>query len=258
MKIISLGLGIQSTAMYIMSTLGDIDRADYAIFADPGAELPDTYMLWEDLNKWSKDNNGIPLIKKTKSLYKDIIEGLNSYGARWASIPAFSEKGGMIRRQCTGEYKVDVVMKEIRKLQNLRKYQKMSPTEVWLGISLDEIQRMKLSRVHRVTYKYPLIDRKITRSECKDYLEKNGFLNVKKSSCVFCPYHNNNQWRDIKSNYPEEWKKVLKVDNAIRDLTKKGIKDKLYLHASRVPIEDTYLQEDQEELFMCEEGYCGI
>ena len=45
MKIISLGLGIQSTAMYIMSTLGDIDRADYAIFADPGAELPDTYIL---------------------------------------------------------------------------------------------------------------------------------------------------------------------------------------------------------------------
>ena len=258
MKIISLGLGIQSTAMYIMSTLGDIDRADYAIFADPGAELPDTYMLWEDLNKWSKDNNGIPLIKKTKSLYKDIIEGLNSYGARWASIPAFSEKGGIIRRQCTGEYKVDVVMKEIRKLQNLRKYQKMSPTEVWLGISLDEIQRMKLSRVHRVTYKYPLIDRKITRSECKDYLEKNGFLNVKKSSCVFCPYHNNNQWRDIKSNYPEEWKKVLKVDSKIRDLTKKGISDRLYLHASRKPIEDAYLQEDQEELFMCEEGYCGI
>ena len=43
MKIISLGLGIQSTAMYIMSSLGKIERADYAVFADPGAELPDTY-----------------------------------------------------------------------------------------------------------------------------------------------------------------------------------------------------------------------
>ena len=42
MKIISLGLGIQSTAMYLMSSLNYIDRADYAIFADPGAELPDT------------------------------------------------------------------------------------------------------------------------------------------------------------------------------------------------------------------------
>ena len=119
MKIISLGLGIQSTAMYLMSSLGEIDRADYAIFADPGAELPDTYELWDELSKWQKKNNGIKLVKKTKSLYSNIVEGLNSYGARWASIPAFTESGGMIRRQCTGEYKIDVVIKEVRKLQNL-------------------------------------------------------------------------------------------------------------------------------------------
>ena len=53
MKIISLGLGVQSTAMYLMSSLGYIDRADYAIFADPGAELPDTYKLWDYLNDWA-------------------------------------------------------------------------------------------------------------------------------------------------------------------------------------------------------------
>ena len=102
------------------------------------------------------------------------------------------------------------------------------------------------------------IEEKITRNDCRVYLEDRGFINVKKSSCVFCPYHSNEQWKEIKTNYPEEWKKVLKVDNKIRDLTKKGIKDKLYLHSSRKPIEEAYLQEDQEELFMCEEGYCGI
>ncbi len=258
MKIISLGLGIQSTAMYIMSSLGEIERADYAIFADPGAELPDTYKLWEDLNKWQKDNDGISLVKKTKSLYKDIINGVNSYDKRWASIPAFTESGGMIRRQCTGEYKVNTVISEIRRLQGLRKYQKMHPTEVWLGISLDEIERMKLSVLHRITYKYPLIEKKITRNDCEKYLKEKGFIGVKKSSCVFCPYHSNRQWKDIKLNYPEEWKKVVKVDKKIRNVTKKGLKDKLYLHESRKPIEDAYFQEDQEELFMCEEGYCGI
>ena len=54
MKIISLGLGVQSTAMYLMSSLGYIDRADYAIFADPGAELPDTYQLWDYLTEWKE------------------------------------------------------------------------------------------------------------------------------------------------------------------------------------------------------------
>ena len=47
MKIISLGVGVQSTAMYMMSSLKYIDRADHAIFADPGAELPQTYKILE-------------------------------------------------------------------------------------------------------------------------------------------------------------------------------------------------------------------
>lgn len=258
MKIISLGLGIQSTAMYLMSSLGHIDRADYAIFADPGAELPDTYRLWDYLKDWANYNDGIPLIKKKKSLYDDIIKGQNSTGNRLASIPAFTESQGMVRRQCTKEYKIDVVIQEVRRLHGLKKYQRMKPTTMYLGISLDEIQRMKESQLYNINYEYPLIDRRITRGDCIKFLEERSFHNIKKSSCTFCPFHNNKQWKEIKQNYPEEWKKVVKVDNAIRDKSKKGMRDKLYLHRSLKPIEEAYLQEDQEELFMCEEGYCGI
>jgi len=258
MKIISLGLGIQSTAMYLMSSLNHIDRADYAIFADPGAELPDTYRLWDYLKDWAKYNNGIPLIKKKKSLYDDILKGQNSSGNRWASIPAFTESQGMVRRQCTAEYKINVVVQEVRKLHGLKKYQRMKPTTMYLGISLDEIQRMKQSQLYNITYEYPLIDRKITRGDCIKFLEERSFHNIKKSSCTFCPFHNNKQWKEIKQNYPEEWEKVVMVDKAIRDKSKKGMRDKLYLHRSLKPIDEAYLQEDQEELFMCEEGYCGI
>ena len=56
-KIISLGLGVQSTAMYLLSSTNFIDRADHAIFADPGAELPDTYELWNYLNIWKEYND---------------------------------------------------------------------------------------------------------------------------------------------------------------------------------------------------------
>ncbi len=258
MKIISLGLGIQSTAMYLMSSLEQIDRADYAIFADPGAELPDTYELWNYLNIWKERNNGIPLIKKKKSLYDDLLLSQNSRGKRFASIPAFTESQGMVRRQCTGEYKINVVVQEVRKLHGLKKRQRMKPTKMFLGISLDEIQRMKESQLYNIDYKYPLIEQRITRSDCVRFLEESGFHNVKKSSCTFCPYHNNRNWRNIKQNYPEEWEKVVKVDEAIRDSSNRGLDDKLYLHRSLKPIAEAYLQEDQEDLFMCEEGHCGI
>jgi len=258
MRIISLGLGIQSTAMYLMSSLGQIDRADYAIFADPGAELPDTYELWDYLNDWKKYNNGIPLIMKKKSLYDDLIRGTNSTGQSYASIPAFGESGGMVQRQCTREYKIAVVVKTVRELHGLKKRQRMKPTKMFLGISLDEIQRMKESQLYNIDYKYPLIEQRITRSDCVRFLEEHGFHNVKKSSCTFCPFHNNRNWKEIKRDYPEEWEKVIKVDRAIRDSSNRGLDDKLYLHRTLVPIEEAYLQEDQEELFMCEEGYCGI
>ena len=255
MRIISLGLGIQSTAMYLMSSLGDIHRADYAIFADPGAELPDTYRLWNYLNKWASKNNGIPLIKKKKSLYKDILKSSKD-GSRVASIPAFTESSGIVRRQCTKEYKIDVVISVIREIYGLKKGQHMKPTKLYLGISFDEIQRMKISTLYNIDYEYPLVDKRLTRSHCIDILEQHDFHNVKKSSCFFCPYHSNAAWKDIKTNYSEEWKKAIKIDKAIRNNDK--LNDKLYLHRSLKNIEEAYLQEDQEELFMCEEGYCGI
>lgn len=257
MKIISLGLGIQSTAMYLMSSLGHIERADYAIFADPDAELPDTYNLWSKIKLWKQKNNGIPLIKKKKSLYNDIINAYKN-NTRFAKIPAHTSSGGIMLRQCTAEYKIQIVIKEVRRLHKLKKHQRMKPTEMWLGISLDEIQRMKESQLYNVIYKYPLIDKRLTRSDCISFLEQNNFFNVKKSSCTFCPYHNNKAWKEIKQNYPKEWSKAVKLDKVIRNSKQFGIKDELFLHTSLKPLEKAYLQEDQEELFMCEEGYCGI
>ena len=71
LKVISLGLGVQSTAMYMMSSLGYIPRADHAVFADPGAELPMTYEILEVLKDWAKYNNGIPIhVNSDRNLFK--------------------------------------------------------------------------------------------------------------------------------------------------------------------------------------------
>ena len=79
-----------------------------------------------------------------------------------------------------------------------------------------------------------------------------------KSSCVFCPYQHNRQFKEIKENFPDHWDRIVAVDEAIRNKSKKGEKDKLFLHRSLKPIDEVYLQEDQEELFVCEEGFCGL
>ena len=239
-------MGVQSTALYLMSSLGYIERADYAIYADLKSEKPTTDNLVKYLLDWQKYNDGIEIL----------IE--DSDGKPFVTIPAFSESGGMVQRQCTGEYKIKTVKNKIRELHGLKYKQRMKPTELWLGISTDEIERAKVSQMYNVEYKYPLIDKQISRADCITFLEERSFHNVDKSSCVFCPYQQNKQFREIKEKYPDQWNKIVEVDKAIRDKSRKGKEDRLYLHRSLKPIDEVYLQEDQEELFMCEEGFCGL
>ena len=258
MKVISLGMGVQSTALYFLSSVKMIERADHAIFADPGAELPKTYEMLKMLQEWAKYNNGIPIhVINERNLLQDVLKKQNSQGARWSSIPAFTESGGMVRRQCTGEYKIQPVIKKTRELHGLKPRQRMPKTEMWLGITLDEIQRMKESQLPRIDYVYPLIDQRMTRGDCLKVFERFSFPIPPKSSCTFCPYHSDKNWKEIKDNYPKEWQQCIDVDNAIRNSSKRGSEDKMYLHRSLVPLERIEFA-DQQELFMCEEGFCGL
>ena len=260
MKIIALGMGLQSTCLYLMSSKGEFERADHAIFSDPGAEHPDTYKLIEYLKEWEKYNNGIPIHIVSKNLYQDILDNVNSTGQRWAGIPAFTENKGMIRRQCTNEYKIQPLTQKIRELYGLKRHKRMPMTEVWLGITVDEAQRMKDSPLPRVNNRYPFMELMMNRNDCKEYFEKRNFPVPVKSSCVFCPYKSDKNWVDMKKNSPESFKQAVKCDHAIRDSSKRGIKDKIYLHRSLKPLDEVIFDaENQFDLFGEEcEGHCGI
>lgn len=253
---------MQSTAMYFMSSLGDLPRADYAIFADPGAEKDETYDLLDYCKKWAEENNGIPIVvNNDKNLYKDIMNGTNSTGQRFASIPAFSEHGGITRRQCTREYKIAPVIKSARTLHGLKPRQRMKPTEMWLGISMDEMQRMKESQFYNVEYKYPLIEKRLRRVDCLRYLKEKSFPKPERSACVFCPYQTNKEWAKIQEN-KKYWGISIKIDKQIRNLSQKGEKDRLYLHNYKKPLEDIDFTDNQLDMFEgfdleCD-GVCGL
>ena len=259
LKIISLGLGVQSTAMYILSSIGKIPRADDAIFADPGSEHPETYDLLRYLTSWWLSNRGIPISHVKKSLLNDLLPQKDSSRQRFASIPAFTEGGaGMLRRQCTKEYKIDVVMKEIRNIYGLKPRKRMPMTEVWLGISTDEVQRMTDSKLPRVKYVYPLVDIGYSRSDCQSVLKDYRIRGVVKSACTFCPYQSDYSWKRLKISHPKEFQKVIDVDNSIRDSSKRGIREPIYLHRSCKPIGEVDF-ESQQDMFdeQCD-GYCGL
>ena len=263
LKVISLGMGIQSTAVYLMSSMGILPRADYAIFADPQAEHYKTYQMLDWLLEWKDKNNGIEIIvNRDYNLLEDVLNNVNARGKNWVTIPAFGDRDGFNMRQCTSDYKVKPVNQTIRKLHELAPRKRMKPTELWLGISLDEIERVKESREYNITFFYPLLYKGMSRNDCVDFFKENNFPVPVKSACVFCPFHSNKFWSGIQKENGDAWEKSIKVDRAIRKAThpRTGEREVFYLHPSKRPLEEIDFDDGQESLFEgydCE-GYCGL
>ncbi|MBK8177185.1 MAG: hypothetical protein IPK66_18580 [Rhodospirillales bacterium] len=278
MKILSLGMGLQSTLIYLMSSLGELPRLDYAVFADPGSEMPETYAYLNWLISWQKSNNGVPIVVTgKKSLYNDLINGTNSTGGRFASIPCFTKSAngeiGILRRQCTKEYKIDEVNKSIRALYGLKKFARFPKTDLYMGITIDEITRMNYSKSNWATVFYPLCGYSATknklnkvysfysynRGDCFRWYNKRHLPIPPKSACFFCPFQSDSRWQSMKVNQPEFFQLAVKLDYLIRDSRSKGCKEQLFLHRSCVPLDEVNFTGNKLDLFSNEcSGNCGL
>lgn len=247
-RILSLGWGIQSTTLAAMVALGELEPVDAAIHADTTHESKLTYDFAARWTGWLEER-GVRVVT---------VKNNNSeLGARAVvDIPAFtlSQKGdGQIRRQCTQHWKIAPMRRWLQANRNLQ------PVEQWLGISLDEFQRMKPSDVKYITTRWPLIERRMTRADCVAWLDKHGLEVPPKSACTFCPYRNTAEWRRIKAT-PEDWKEAVEVDNAIR---KARPPYDLFVHPARIPLEDVDLRTETErgQLSLWDNecgGICGV
>ena len=270
MRIISLGAGVQSTTMLLMALKGELGpRPDCAIFSDTQWEPPGVYehlkWLLEEVKKYD-----FPIYTVTAGNLKEhILESIAGDRKRIAQPPFFTKskksKRGMLRRTCTSEYKIEPIQAKIRELVGLGKGQK-GPGEVlveqWMGISFDELMRMKQSKLSWIRNHYPLVDRRITRHACLKWMEEQGYPEPVKSACVACPYHSDQFWNDMKMHHPEEWEEAVQFDRDLREGFLPGVKQKAYVHSSLVPLERvalSNLDESKYDLFGEEcEGLCGV
>lgn len=266
MHVISLGVGVQSSCMALMACKGEIEpRPDLIVFSDPGWESGSTYRYAAWL-KTEIEKHGIMVEFTSNGNIRDDLIRAAQDGTRVASLPFFTlaEDGttGMVMRQCTDAYKIQPVRKAIKKFLGVKTAREIKePVTLWMGISTDEIERVKTSRERWIVNRYPLIEKHMNRLDCENWLKRNGFSVPPKSSCIGCPFHSDAAWLDMKRNDPEAWKDAVEVDKAIRNMPR--MKGKVFLHRSCVPLEEVDLNENQLEFnwdgFGNEcEGMCGI
>jgi len=261
-RIISLGAGVQSTAMALMAAHGEITpMPDCAIFADTQWEPRRVY---EHLD-WLEKQLSFPVYRVTAGSIVDHIQRNSNYsGQQFASVPWFTENGGMGRRQCTREFKIEPIAKKIRELLGYRPRQKIpaKSVEMWLGISSDEAIRMKPSFNDWQINRWPLIENNISRRQCLVWIHNHGYPTPAKSSCIGCPYHSDDYWRKMKDFSPAEWDEACRVDAILRNGGHK-MKYQQFMHRSLVPLSDVDLSTPRDwgqlDLFINEcEGMCGV
>lgn len=255
--ILSLGAGVQSTAIALMALDGHLPPIERAIFSDTGWEPAAVY---EHLHRLAAElgKHGVPVDLVSNG---NIREDALSDGHRFASMPMFmrGEKGdGMGRRQCTSEYKLTPIKRRVRQILGAKTDGTLangSPrvgrvggrpgaryVTMWVGISTDEIERQKPSDVSYIKRVDPLIDiLDLDREACADYLTDRWHWPVERSACIGCPYHDNREWRRMRDENPVEFADAVSFDLQIRDKPLGGFKAEAFLHADRVPLSEVNL-----------------
>jgi hypothetical protein len=259
-NILSLGAGVQSSAMALMAAKGELTpMPDAAIFSDVGAEPQSVYDYLEYLEKQLPFP--VHVVMEKEGLLKDVEKGIA--GGR-CSNPPFHTETGILMRTCTVDFKIVPIIRKTKEIAGWKGRKPKEPiVDTWIGISLDEIQRMKESREPWINHRFPLIEKRMHRYQCKKWIEDNGFRQPPRSACWFCPYHSNKEWRRLKDEEPEEFQKAVELDKRIRDGVYKTTQ-KLFLHGSRMPLDEVDLSTDvekgQNEFGFVQEcdGMCGM
>ena len=273
MHIISLGAGVQSSTLALMATAGEIEpMPDCAIFADTGDESDATYD-WLD---WLEKQLAFPVHRVSKGILSEDVIKLrtaeksgNVYSQTCLPTHLMDVSGkqkGMQSRHCTSDYKVIPIQRKTRELVGLKRATKNTPVlaSQWIGISTDEAHRMKPSRNRWIKNRWPLIEEQMERRHCLEWLEKNGFPRAPRSACVYCPFHSDQQWKEMKENDPKAFAFSVQLE---KDYQKTLSQTTLmghaipYLHKSRVPLSEVDFDPDTDQIDMfgneCE-GMCGV
>ncbi len=267
LRVISLGAGVQSTTMALMAAHGEIGpMPDCAIFADTQSEPKAVYRHLD----WLEGQLPFPVHRVTVgSLREQIILAMTGSARMDGRPPFFTKSGGMLRRQCTHDFKILPIERKVRELLGLRKGQrgpKHPVVEQWIGISCDEAIRMKPSRRSYIKHRWPLIEIGKSRHGCIGWCAVNGYPRPPKSACTFCPFHDDVAWRRQRDDDPEAFADACEIDRVIRPGMpgpKRPKGEAWFVHRSRVALADadlsTPLDWGQPDLFNNEcEGMCGV
>lgn len=259
----SYGGGVQSTAALVLAATKQIDFPLF-VFANVGddSEHPATLRYVREIAMPYASAHGIELVELTH-IRRDGTPGtlyrkLTRPNSRSTGIPIYLEgSGAPARRSCTSEFKIRRIRTYLRK----RGASAKAPATVGLGISWDEIHRMRTeSGFADQVLAYPLIDRRLTRMDCRTIIVQAGLPVPPKSSCWFCPFHRPTAWQAMKRTEPALFDQAVALERLLSERSDSVLgRGKVFLTRKMIPLDQAIGDQldmfDDDELG-CASGYC--
>lgn len=226
----SCGGGTQSGAIAALIGMGKLPTPDIAFMADTGYEKTGTWPFVEAFIRPQLARVAVDLqiIESADFGGNQLFGGADDHSPL---MPGFTTQGGAIGKLsafCSGTWKRDVGERFLRSLG-------VATARNWIGISLDEIRRVRKQRRQWLELWYPLIFAvPMRRIECVELIRSAGWSGpIPRSACYMCPNMGDAEWIDLKMNSPEDFAAACAVEAEVR-----AVDPHFYCHASCRPLPD--------------------
>jgi hypothetical protein len=264
LRVLNYGGGTQSTALLILAARREIDFGT-ALFCNVGedSENPNTIAYVRDIAVpyAAKHDIDLHILQRVKrdGTPETLLQRLQD-SKRSITIPMrMSRTGAPASRNCTSDFKIEVVIKWLK----AHGATKDDPGVSAIGISMDEIHRAKSHSKEPVQLlAYPLLERRMDRSDCVALIQDEGLPLPDKSACFYCPYKTLAQWKRMRQESPSLFWKSVEIEELLSERAVSLGQGPVTFSDRMKPL--TVLTDDnfQHDLFedygdeTCESGYC--
>ena len=217
-RYLSYGAGVNSEALRLL--LIDQGVNFEAVYVDHGCDWPET-------QEFVKTIPDLTILKADVEGFSNLYE----YCLHYCMVPH------MKLRFCTAKFKIGPLYKYFRR-----------PCICFIGMAEDEAHRCKESRESDIYNNFPLVQAKMTRGNCKQFILDHHLNIPMKSGCWFCPLQRNEQWRRLRRVYPDLYEKAKFLEQTNMARRKEQGKTPMTLSANKKRLE-VITMEGQMELF---------
>lgn len=186
-RYLSFGGGVDSTALLLLLT----DRGENfeTMFVNHGGDYPETYSYVKYLRDVGFEINEItPDIEGSNTIY--------DYSMKKCILPSWRF------RWCTDKFKIRPINSYVK-----------TPCIMYIGFDYGESKRVVDNKLDQIANIFPLVDAKMDRNDCIDFIKDHGLELPKKSGCWFCPFMHKLEVRELFLNHRELYDKALRMEN---------------------------------------------